>query len=508
MPQRRILFLDATRLTAYRISGTAVESEGIFAADPAGFESFTAYLAKHRSSIFMLLADVAEEGFQLEDIPSSSGRDRDAIIKRKLGQYFYGTRFSLALSEGRLKEGRRDERLLLMALTRQQQLDPWLEILRASHGTLAGIYSLPQLVAALLPANASGPVLQITQTLGGLRQTYFVDRQLRFSRMTSLATGSAEESAVAAALEASKMHQYLVSQRLVERNRPLPTRVLVHPAQVAAMRERCRDSANLHFEFVDLLQETKRLGLHNTLSDSCADMLFCHLLGRKTPGVQFAPPAERQFFRLWQTRFALKGASAVILAGGILFGAKQGLEILQMQSVIDQIELQTQADQQRYNTTMQALPKIPLSTDNLRAFIDRYDRVLKRAQGPGPLLVHLSKSLDAYPGITLARVEWKISEQLDPGTAASGTVVPGNMASGPYAIATVAAQLPLGMAGDHRGQLKLVADFAKHLGAEPDTLVTILQQPVDTQSEKTLKSGDETNIQEAPKFSFRMTRKL
>jgi hypothetical protein len=82
------------------------------------------------------------------------------------------------------------------------------------------------------------------------------------------------------------------------------------------------------------------------------------------------------------------------------------------------------------------------------------------------------------------------------------------MASGPYAIATVAAQLPLGMAGDHRGQLKLVADFAKHLGAEPDTLVTILQQPVDTQSEKTLKSGDETNIQEAPKFSFRMTRKL
>lgn len=502
MPQRRILFLDSTRLTAYRISGTAVESEGIFVADPAGLESFATYLAKHRSSIFMLLADVAEEGFQIEDIPSSSGKDRDAIIKRKLGQYFYGTRFSLALSEGRLKEGRRDERLLLMALTRPQQLDPWLELLRATQSTLAGIYSLPQLVAALLPANLDGPVLQITQSLGGLRQTYFVDRQLRFSRMTSLATGSAEESAVAAALEASKMHQYLVSQRLVERNRPLPTRVLVHPAQVAAMRERCRDSANLHFEFVDLLQEAKRLGLHNALSDSRADLLFCHLLGRKTPGVQFAPPAERQFHRLWQTRFALKGASAVILAGGILFATKQGIEVLQMQSAIEQIQMQTQTDQQRYNATMQALPQIPLSTDNLRAFVDRYESVAKRSQGPGPLLVHLSHSLDAYPGIMLTRVEWKISEQLDPGTTASG-----NMASGPYAIATVAAHLPLGMAGDHRGQLKLVADFAKHLGTA-DTLVTVTQQPVDTQSEKTLKSGDDANIQEAPKFSFRLTRKL
>jgi predicted NBD/HSP70 family sugar kinase len=64
------------------------------------------------------------------------------------------------------------------------------------------------------------------------------------------------------------------------------------------------------------------------------------------------------------------------------------------------------------------------------------------------------------------------------------------------------------MVGDNRGQLSLVADFAKHLGAAPDTLVTVLQPPVDTQSGKTLKSGDENSMQEAPRFSFRLTRKL
>ncbi len=82
------------------------------------------------------------------------------------------------------------------------------------------------------------------------------------------------------------------------------------------------------------------------------------------------------------------------------------------------------------------------------------------------------------------------------------------MASGPYAQALVAAQLPIGMAGNQRGQLDLVADFTRHLGSAPDTLVTILQQPVDTQSGKTLKSGDEKRTPEAPKFSFRLTRKL
>lgn len=502
MPQRRILLLDATRLTAYRISGTSVDAEGEFANDAAGLDAFSGYLGKHSRSLFMLLADVAEEGFQLEDIPSSNGKDRDAIIKRKLGQYFYGTHFSLALSEGRLKEGRRDERLLLMALTRPQHFDPWLDVIKSRHAILAGVYSVPQLGAALLPPTTTGPILQITQTHGGLRQTFFVDRQLRFSRMTALATGRAEESAVAAALEAGKMHQYLASQRLVERNQPLLTRVVVHPGQVAAMRERCRDTAQLHFEFVDLLQEAKRLGLHTVLSDSRADMLFCHLLGRKTPTVQFAPASERQFHRLWQTRFALRGVSAVVLASGLLFAAKQGIDILGMQGAIEEVRQQTQADQQRYNATMAALPKIPLSTDNLRAFVDRYDAVALRAQGPLPLLTQLSQSLDAFPGIALERIEWKIAEPLD---AIPGQPVP---PPGVYSSAIVAAQLPLGMAGDHRGQLKLVADFTKHLGTPPNTVVAVLRQPVDTQSEKTLKSGDETGTQEAPRFSFRVSRKL
>jgi hypothetical protein len=80
--------------------------------------------------------------------------------------------------------------------------------------------------------------------------------------------------------------------------------------------------------------------------------------------------------------------------------------------------------------------------------------------------------------------------------------------NGPYTQATAVARLPITMVGDHRGQLSLVADFARHLGMAPDTLVVILQPPVDTQSGKTLKSGDEKSLPEAPKFIFRVTRKL
>jgi hypothetical protein len=508
MPQRRILFLDATRLAAYRCSGGSVEPEGSFATDATGLEAFGTYLARHRDCVFSLLADVSEEGFQAEDIPYTSGKDRKSIISRKLAQFFYNTPLSAALSHGRLKTGRRDERLLMMALTRPQHFEPWLDLMREMQTILAGVYSLPQITQQLVSADAPPQLLLISQTHGGLRQTYFAERQLRFSRLTPLATGSAQEAAIATSIESAKMHQYLSSQRLIDRNRPLATRVLAHPAQIAAMRERCRDSAVLQFEFADLLQEAKRLGLRAPLADSRAEALFCHLLAQKSPSEQLAPPQDRQFYRLWQTRFSLKAASAVIFAGGLLFAAKQGLELWHTRDITDKLQQQSRLDQQRYDAMLQALPRIPLSTDNLRAFVDRYQQVELRAQGPAPLLVQLSRSLDAFPAIALDQVEWKITEKPDAAPGGAGAQPASPLAGGPYAQIVATARLPLGMVGDQRGQLALVAEFTKHLGAQASTQAVVLQPPVDTQSGKTLKSGDEKRTPEAPKFSFRLTRRL
>jgi hypothetical protein len=236
-------------------------------------------------------------------------------------------------------------------------------------------------------------------------------------------------------------------------------------------------------------------------------MLFCHLLAKNPPAEQFARSAERRFYRLWQTRFALQAASIVILTGGLLFAAKLGLDVFGRQSATEQMRLQTQLDQQRYDAALQALPKIPLTTANLRALVDRYDGVAKRAQGPQPLLVQLSQSLDAFPGISLERLEWKVAEQTEPVPTGQPPVPPA-MAKGPYAVANVFARLPIGMVGDQRGQLTLANDFIKHLLNAPDTHIVILQPPVDTQSGKTLKSGDERSTPEAPAFSFRLIRKL
>lgn len=517
MPQRRILFADGSSLRAFRSLRDTQQYEGRFVADNSGTEEFAAYLRQHRDSLFTLLVDVSEEGFQIENIPHCSGRDREAIVARKLAQYFYGTPLTLCSSLGRLKGGRRDERLLLMALTRPQQFDPWLDVMRNERVALTGIYSLPQVIGHLVAKDSSQPLLIITATHNGLRQTFFVGNQLRFSRLTTLATNSAEESAVAAAIEAGKMHQYLLSQRMTERNKPLATRMLVHPAQMTAMRTRCQDTAELHFDFVDLLQEAQRIGLRTPPSDSHAEPLLCHLLAKSPPQDQFAPPAARAYYRLWQTRFGIKAAAAVILTSALLVAGKQGLELGAQQQQSAEIRQQVRINQQHYDQVMQGLPRMPLSTESLRALVTMYDQVHLRATGPAPLLTQLSHSLDAFPPITLENLDWSVADTLLPSSITSTATglrngkppdVPPHLQVGPYAHAVVTAKLPLSMIGDQRGQLKLVADFTQHMASQPDTLVSVVTPPVDTQSGKTLRSGDDNQSAEAPRFVFLLTRKL
>lgn len=515
MPQRRILVLNNARLAAYRVQRGEVLHEASFAADEAGLAAFGAYLAEYRRSLFMLLADTTEESYQIEDIPYTTGRDRQAIIRRKLVQHFYGTPYAIAQSQGRLKTGRRDERLLLMALTHPQHLEPWLAEFRRSQAMLAGIYVLPQTVGALLPAKSPVRVLLLTLTHAGLRQTFFDAGRMRFSRLTPLIHDATDAAAFAAASEAVKMYQYLASQRLIDRDQPLTTLVLAHTADVPAIRAHCQNTASLRFEILDLLESARRVGLRTPLASSQADALFCHLLVKQTPTEQFAPAEELGYYRLWQARFGLRLASAIILAGGVLFAANRGLDILELKDGAEQARFEARLNQERYAAMLQALPRIPINPDDLRLLIDRYDELTLRAQGPAPLLAQISHALDVFPTIGIEKIEWRIVELMPPIAADSQTYAVGKAVpapqqgqGGPYAQASIVARLPLAKVGDQRGQLTLVTDFMKHLSSQPETMAILIQPPLDTQSGKTLKSGDERGTPEAPRFVFHVVRKL
>jgi hypothetical protein len=82
-----------------------------------------------------------------------------------------------------------------------------------------------------LLANA-GPVLLVTLTRGGVRQTFFDKGKLHFSRLSPLATRGLDEIGRTCANDSAKIFQYLVAQRQVPRGVPLRTVVLANAAQM------------------------------------------------------------------------------------------------------------------------------------------------------------------------------------------------------------------------------------------------------------------------------------
>ena len=512
MPQRRPLLLEANRLSAWRWQGGHLHAEQSFASDSAGYKAFAEYLAAHGSSVFSIMADVPEEGFQIEDIPFVSGKDRNALTQRRLAQYYYGTPFALATSLGREKTGRRDEKILFTALTQPRHLEPWLAALNAAEARLAGIYSASLALTALLyRLKLPGPRLVLWLTRSGIRQTFINDGKLYFSRLTTLANDTPEEVAVACAVEAGKIYQYLAGQHLIDRSATLQALILAHPDQFGILRAHCRSSAELAFECIDLLSEARKAGLKTPPQDSHCELLLLHQLVRRPPAQQFAPPAERHFFRLWQLRSGLVSAAVIIFSLCLLYAAKQYLDIYGLQENTLQMAQQTQADESKYQAVMKSLPQLPISTDNMRALVTRFEELAKRSPLMETMCIPLSHALDATPGIELQRISWQLSAKLPPLTEQVSGIFkqpPFNVNGSYYAIAEISAQLPVALVNDHRALLQLVNRFVAELGREKSLGVQITQLPFDVESGKTIKSSDEPTLghAEAPKFSFRLVQ--
>jgi len=522
MPQRRLLYLDANRLSAHRWQAGHLSAEESFPADSQGHELFLEYLAQHRKSNFYLLADVVEEGYQLDVVPHVQGRDRTALLKRKLDQFFYGTPLSLALTLGREKTGRRDDKMLFAALTRPQHFEPWLGALRSAECQLAGVYSLPLVASAFFGARAaklpaqSSQFLLVTLTRAGLRQTFFEDGQLRFSRLTPLAGDGLEESSRACAVESARIYQYLLGNRMIGRSATLTTLVLVHPSQTASFRASCHDSSEMRFEFLDLLAEAQRLGFKTLLRDtqgSHCEALFLHLLARRTPRQQFADFSARRLYHLWQARFAINFGGAAILLACLAFSGYQMFQLERLRDQTEQVRRQTEIADRQYTAALKTLPAMPFSNQVLRALIARYDSLVKNSATLEPTYRRISEALQQSPRIEINRIDWQVGNIAeDPQTTANASSMkgsPGRPTGNLNVIADIYAELPVALKNDERTLKILIDTFVASLRKDETLQVRILSLPFDVESTKILKSTEETaSGVEAPKFSLRVAQKL
>lgn len=479
MPARTLLYLTSGRMVAYAWQAGHLIEEGVFDASAASSE-FVAYLDQRQGNVFSLLANIADERFQADNIPFLRSSDRKAVISRKLGQLFQGADLTVAISLGYEKSRRKDERMLFLALTQKALFEPWLTAIENAEAKLEGIYSLP-LIAARLMERLNAPrecMLLLTAQDSSIRQTFFSRGHLQFSRISPLTDNSVVGLAQTVATETAKTQQYLSSQRMIGRADPLAVRVIAHPQAIPGLEAACQESATLRFEFTSLLEVARKSGLKTVPADSRADLVFLNTLAASPPAQQFAGEPSRKEYRLWRVGNGIRATAISIFVAGMLFSAKHALDVHQLRAHADELHAATTSADQRYRALAATFPPLPVGNELLRSITGRYREFAGLLAGPAPMYAEISRALAAVPQIEIDDIDWKITDA-QPAAVQVSTE---------SAILHGYVNLPHN--ANPRDLLRTFEGFVAAFKSNRQLTVTVKQQPFDVGSEKSLKSSD------------------
>ena len=137
---RRALYLSAHKAAIYHWLRGDLGSSYLFDGNDEGRAYFERYLNESQKSPIYILTDFFEEEYRQDTIPHVFGPDRKAILERKKGRLFRDTPYFYSRVIGREEEGRRDDRVLLTAITNPKLVTPWVNLIDACKVPLATAY--------------------------------------------------------------------------------------------------------------------------------------------------------------------------------------------------------------------------------------------------------------------------------------------------------------------------------------------------------------------------------
>jgi len=523
VPDKRLLYLTSHRLQAFSWKAGVLARDGAFETGEPGVAGFARYVAGSPASLYYLVADLVDEDFVQENLPYVHGRDRRALIARKLAQRYRDTSLALTLTLGTRQAARREERVLFSSFTNTQQFQPWLEALKSSEARLVGVYSLA-LIAPLLARriNVVAPrFVLMSHQESGLRQSYVEDGQIRFSRLGRAESADPRAAAEACAAESARIQQYLINLRVLPRESgPLDIVVLAPAEQRRFYEAACGSNPRLHFHLVDLEAACRSAGLKSAPEGLLCERLFLHVLAETQPRRQFAGDALRRHYHAWLARLALLSGGAAVCALCLLLSGLKLLDAASVRVELASDKVQEARGAQQYAGLQARFPKTPLSREDLKQTVQAFNAMLRQTVLPGPFLAEIGTALATVPQIDLDRLDWEITGNprsrgaTDVSKPEGRRGAPAAEAAKPapsrlFEVAEISARITGVQGGDYRAMKAIVSQFVDSLRQRPGLEVIGTQMPFDFLADKSV-AGDvsEEERGEAPKFSVTVSRRI
>ncbi len=454
-----------------------------------------------------LLVDVVEEEFRLDTAPHVIGRDRRALINRKINRLFRNAPYYCAIRQGREPEGRRDDRYLFAALTNPGVISDLTELMTRCKVPLAGIYSLPLLSARLLPkigATAPNTLLVSLQGASGLRQSFFRDGELKVSRLAKMPRLGTVPYGPYVLGELDKTRRYLNSLRLASRDAPLDIYLLSSGGTLNELKAHCNDSDAIRYHMVDIAELGRRLGISGALTTPYSDAVYMHLLLSAQPKNQYARGNETAYYGLYRTRIGMMVAGVLLLLGSAAWGGFNFIQGVSLQQQAIDSNNKANYYDTRYQAARTGLPKTPVPPSQIKAAVELAKTLASYKTSPLGAMLAISRALGNSPSVQIDKIDWSASTDptaaADPKRAMTTTGARRNTGAVPapgtphgeyryYQIAQVTGHLT-SFGGDYREALAKVSRFADALREQRNMYtVEIVKAPVDVSSKASVQGN-------------------
>ncbi|KHD10753.1 hypothetical protein PN36_25390 [Candidatus Thiomargarita nelsonii] len=402
--RKRIFYLSDYELQVFLVKGkTLTEVQRFQSSDN---KEFANYLSHSPKTPIIWIVDSTQEDYQVRTLPHVYGKDHRYLMAQKMARLFKDMPYTYGVVQGREKQGRRDDRVLFMALNNPNLLAPWLNTSMAYKVPIIGIYSLPLLCQALLKYFPKAPyLLLVTHTRQGLRQSFFVHQKLQLSRLTPLKAVIPQEYAKDVLTQISTTQRYLNNARMLPE--PLSVVILSDTAFNT-------DSTVFNLHLLNSHDFAQQLGLQGEKTWYLHH--FVALLHRWHITQHYA--TDSPFFYYRKVRMAFYILSVLLLSGATMLSLKTLEKALIIQQQGENIAEKTLKRQAALEQLKQKKPNLPLDIMLIRSIVDLSHHLKARHLSPRPAWEKLSHVLSRYPDLFLERLEWRVdtseNDEIDP----------------------------------------------------------------------------------------------
>ena len=513
MAEKLLLCISAQQVTAAQWRHRRLAECRVFKNDDSGIEAFEEFVAPFPGVPVYVMVDAVEEDYRFETLPHTFGSDRTEMVRRKLRQHYRNTPYVNASLLGRDRGRRRDDRYLFSALTNPDLVGGWLHAVAARSLPIAGIFLLPMVSTALMDELRvkAANLLLVSHHSGGLRLTFFRDRQFRLSRLTRGDNARSGGTARFISDEISNTRIYLHALRAARLDEHLTVLLLDRSDElIEAAQNIARDNPNLECERLGRAEIASRLNMPESLFGVTSDVIFLRLLGLRAPAGNLAPSNVTIGFRRYQMRRAVYAASSsVVLAAA----GWSGLNIWQ---TVDAHAQRTHAARQAaqlqglYQDITRQFPAAPTSAENLRKAVEIAQRLKESSRTPEKLMGIVSTALESSPNIVIGKFGWKYGlTEIDGG--GPGTRTPASVPPPPPGAGAVRKQSGFiegevkPFRGDYRAAIDAINAFSRRLASDPAVAeVRVVQLPLNIDPALALSGNTLDSREHAGAADFRL----